>query len=103
MVRQTRLFYYWSWSVEKIRRFVDSVGYPYDNAKSFLNGKVVKFIDIEVVSDVFVEHRWRHIGKVIFIKYGMPIVVCKDGLIGLKDIRDEKDSKIFINFRSRFE
>lgn len=93
----------WSWSADKIKRFVDAVGYPYDNAKAYLNSEIVKFIDVEIFADVVVEHRERHIGKVIFIKNGIPVVVCSDGLIGLKEIRDEKDNEIFINFRSRFK
>jgi len=92
----------WSWSAEKIKRFVDAVGYPYDNAKAYLNDEVIKFIDVEIVENIVVEHRERHIGKVIFIKDGVPIVVCSDGIIGLRDIRDENDNEIFINFRSRF-
>lgn len=93
----------WSWSADKIKRFVDAVGYPYDNAKAYLNSEIVKFIDVEIFADVVVEHRERHIGKVIFIKNGIPVVVCSDGLISLKEIRDEKDNEIFINFRSRFK
>jgi methionyl-tRNA formyltransferase len=92
----------WSWSAEKIKRFVDAVGYPYDNAKAYLNNQIVKFVDVEIIEDVVVEQRERHIGKVIFIKDNMPVVVCSDGLIGLKDIRDKNDNAIFINFRSRF-
>jgi len=93
----------WSWSADKIKRFVDAVGYPYDNAKAYLNDEVIKFIDVEIVEDVAVEYRERHIGKVIFIKDGMLVVVCSDGLIGLKEIRDENDNGVFINFRSRFQ
>ncbi len=93
----------WSWSAKKIKRFVDAVSYPYDNAKANLNGEIIKFIDVEIVEDVLVEHRDRHIGKVIFIKDGIPIVVCSDGLIGLKEIRDKDDNEMFINFRSRFK
>jgi methionyl-tRNA formyltransferase len=93
----------WSWSAEKIKRFVDAVSYPYDNAKSYLNGKIVKFVDVEIIEDIFVENRERHIGKVIFIKDGVPVVVCRDGLIGLKDIRDSENNEIFVNFRSRFK
>ncbi|MCT7581823.1 hypothetical protein N5U12_07500 [Aliarcobacter butzleri] len=93
----------WSWSADKIKRFVDAVGYPYDNAKAYLNSEVVKFIDVEIVEDVMVEHRERHIGKVIFIKNGIPVVVCSDGYIGLIDIRDENNNEMFINFRSRFK
>jgi len=93
----------WNWSAKKIKRFVDAVGYPYDNAKAYLNGKIVKFIEVEIVDDVKVENRKRHIGKVIFIKDGCPVVVCKKGLLKLIDIRDEQNNKLMINFRSRFE
>ena len=92
-----------NWSARKIKRFVDATSYPYDNAKAFLNGKIVKFMDVEVIEDVKVENRQRHIGKVIFIKNGSPVVVCKKGLIALVDIRDERDKSLMINFRSRFE
>lgn len=93
----------WSWSAKKIKRFVDAVSYPYDNAKAYLNGDVIKFIDVEVFKDVHVEHRDRHIGKVIFIENGYPAVVCKKGLLKLIDITDENDKELSINFRSRFE
>ena len=83
----------WSWSADKVKRFVDATGYPYDNAKAYINGEIVKFIDVEIVADVVVEHRARHIGKVIFIKNGEPVVVCSDGLIGLKEIRDKLSYK----------
>ena len=92
----------WSWSADKIKRFVDAVGYPYDNAKAHLNGKIVKFVDVEIAGDVKIENRKRHIGKVIFIKDGYPIIVCKKGLLKLIDIRDEKNNKLMINFRSKF-
>lgn len=93
----------WSWSVEKIKRFVDAVGYPYDNAKAYLEEKIIKFIDVEIIDDVFVEHRERHIGKIIFKEDNIPVVVCKNGLIALKNITDENDCEVSINFRSRFK
>jgi len=92
----------WNWSAEKIKRFVDAVGYPYDGAKAYLNGKTINFVDVKVVKDVMVESRSRHIGKVIFIKNEHPVIVCKDGLIQLVDIRDDEGSPIFVNFRSKF-
>jgi len=93
----------WSWDARKIKRFVDAVGYPYDNAKVYLNGEVVKLVDVAIVEDVVVEHRERHVGKVIFVKDGMPIVICSDGLIGLRDFRDKDNNEMVINFRSRFK
>ncbi len=92
----------WNWSSEKIKRFVDAVGYPYDGAKAYLNGKIINFIDVKVIEDVVVESRSRHIGKVIFVKNGYPVVVCEEGLIQLVDIRDEESNSFFVNFRSKF-
>jgi len=91
-----------NWSAKKIKRFVDATSYPYDNAKAYLNGKVVKFIDVKVLEDVKVKNRKRHIGKVIFIQ-DSPVIVCKKGLLKLVDIQDENDDNLMINFRSRFK
>jgi len=91
-----------NWSANKIKRFVDAVGYPYDGAKVYLDGKIINFIDINVMNDVVIENRARHIGKVIFIKNGFPVVVCQKGLIQLVDIRDDKNNPIALNLRSRF-
>jgi len=91
-----------NWSATKIKRFINAVGYPYDNAKAYLNGKIVKFIDVEVIDDVKIKQRKRHIGKVIFIKDSFPVIICKKGLLKLVEIRDE-DNKLMINLRSRFE
>ena len=92
----------WSWSAEEIKRFIDAVGYPYDYAKAYLKNDIVTFIEVTIVEDVTIENRSRHIGKVIFIKDDAPVVICKNGLIKLNEIRDSKDKKLFINFRSRF-
>ena len=53
-------------------------------------------------SDVIIENRNRHVGKVIFIKNDLPVVVCQKGLIQLVDIKDNKNNRIHPRFRSRF-
>lgn len=94
----------WSWDALKIKRFVDAVGEPYDNAKAYVNGKIVNIYEVETVeNDILVIDRTRHIGKVIFIKDGKPIVICGKGLILIKELRDESGNLIKINFRTRFE
>ncbi|URA10845.1 formyltransferase family protein [Thermospira aquatica] len=93
----------WSWVSNKIKRFVDATGFPYDNAKAYLNNQVVKIIEAEVVEDVVVEHRERHIGKVIFIADDKPVVICGKGLIKLIEIRDLVGNLIRVNMRSRFK
>ena len=92
-----------NWGAKKIKRFIDAVGYPCDNAKSYLDDKIMHFLDVKVLDDVEIEDRERHLGKVIFIKDGYPVIVCKKGLIGLVDIRDENNKSLMINFRSRFK
>ena len=96
-------FINWTWSADKIKRFVDATGYPYNNAKSYLNNKIVKFIDVEVVNDVVIKSRDRHVGKVIFVKKEGLVVVCRKGLLLIKNILDNDNNKLNINFRSRFE
>lgn len=91
----------WAWSAEKIKRFVDAVGYPYDCAKSRLNNEVIYLKEVDVLDDVVVEHRKRHIGKVIFIEQVEPVVVCTQGLLVLKEITDANGKMAQINFRSR--
>lgn len=93
----------WTWSADKIKRFVDAVGYPYDGAKARLNDEVIYFKEVNVLGDVVVEHRERHIGKVIFIEQGAPVVVCTQGLLALKEITDVHGKTVQINFRSRFK
>ncbi|MBK2026301.1 formyltransferase family protein [Francisella philomiragia] len=91
----------WSWSSTQIKRFVDAVGYPYGNAKTYLDNKIIKVINAEIVEDVYIENRDRHIGKIIFYD-DHPIVICKNGLIAFKDLVCEDLKKIKIKFRSRF-
>lgn len=93
----------WTWSAEKIKRFIDAVGYPYDNAKSTINGKIVNIIDAEVEEDKMIENRKRHVGKIVFINDGNPVVICGRGLIRLKDIKNIEEKEVFLNFRTRFE
>ncbi|WP_367987528.1 formyltransferase family protein [Vibrio sp. NTOU-M3] len=93
----------WTWSAKKIKRFVDAVGYPYDGAKAWLNDCITTFKEVEEVNDVIIEHRDRHIGKVIFVEENVPIIICSKGLLALKEITDENNITLQINFRSRFQ
>jgi methionyl-tRNA formyltransferase len=89
----------WSWSSDKIERFVNAVGYPYDNAKTFVGREKVEIIDVELINDVVVENRKRHLGKIIFFKQGKPVVVCGSGLLQINCLNCENR----INFKVRFE
>lgn len=93
----------WQWPAEKIERFVNAVGYPYSGAKARLNNEVITFYHVEAVEDLVVEHRERHIGKILLMDEGCPVVICKEGMLKFVDIRNSINKKIQINFRSRFK
>lgn len=92
----------WAWSSEKIKRFVDAVGYPYDGAKVHVGERTYVVEEVDPVPDVHVEHRSRHIGKILAMKDGVPVVICGQGLLALKKIASVNGDASLINFRTRF-
>ena len=91
----------WAWSSEKIRRFVDAVGFPFEGAKTKYNGDILILNKVDIVDDVFVEDRNRHLGKIIFLQNGFPVVICGQGLLKLVDLHDKNNLPVSLNFRTR--
>ena len=60
---------------EVIKRTIDALGHPYSGAKTHNKKSIITIIDAEVYPDVKVEI--RQIGKVIFFRESMPIIVCE--------------------------
>lgn len=92
----------WSSSSVEIERFCNAVGYPYKGACTHVREEKVRIIDVEPLHDVVIESRSSHIGKVIFIDDGAPVVVCGAGLLKIKNYRFECNGDKKINFRTRF-
>ncbi len=93
----------WHQSAERIRNFVNAVSFPYNYASSLMNKTHVKIQEVEIVDDVQIENRMENIGKVIFVQDGKPIVVCGNGLIKIKEMRNLDGEVVKIkNFRTRF-
>jgi methionyl-tRNA formyltransferase len=93
----------WSRDAVSIKRFIDAVGYPYHGASSDLNGTPVRIVDASVEPDVTIEQRTP--GKVMFVRDGMPVVICGTGMLKILDARNEggTDSVLPLRkFRSRF-
>lgn len=82
----------WSWDSMKIKRFIDSVSYPYSGAKTRVNGCILKILDSEIVEDVFIENRMP--GKVIFKDKRGLTIVCGKGLLLIKTLYRD-DSTLF--------
>ena len=94
----------WHVGSDELKRFVDAVGHPYSGAKTKLRGAWVRILDVQIVTDVEVECRKAHLGKVIFMDGGCPTVVCGRGLVKLVNVIDENGNLLIGNipFRTRF-
>jgi methionyl-tRNA formyltransferase len=81
----------WNRSAKFIKRFIDSVGFPYKGAVTTYDNKFLRIYDAEEVSDVFIEN--RDVGKVLFVKDGKPIVICGTGLLKITDASYENSTQ----------
>lgn len=93
----------WQDSAERIRRFIDAVGFPYDGAKTLVSGKMARVLDAEEIEDVAIENRVA--GKVIFVQRGCPVIVCGKGLLRLTHLEDSNSGEFLLplaRFRTRF-
>lgn len=97
-------FINWSWTADKIKRKIDACGYPYQGAKSILDGEIVIIESAEVEKDITIEN--RIVGKVIFIRNNYPIIICGEGLLKLTKATkaNNKENILPLNkFRSKFK
>ena len=92
----------WLQSAETIKRFIDSVGFPYNGASTIVNGSKLRIVEAEVWADVQIENRTP--GKVIFLKDNFPVIVCGEGLLKILKIENEKGQSMLPlkNFRTQF-
>ena len=90
----------WTMSAERIRRFVDAVGWPYLGAKCNFQGREIRIDRVEVVRDLaFVD---RHPGKVWSLAGGVPEVVCGAGMLRILQAREGDGSPVkFTSLRAR--
>jgi len=93
----------WNRDAARIRRFIDAVGYPYQGARTLLNGEIAIVHDAVEEPDVRIED--RAVGKVIFQRDGMPVVVCGTGLLRIIRMTSEDGTPLLPlkKFRSRFQ
>lgn len=92
----------WSSTSEEIFLKINTLGYPYLGASSFVNNELVRVKRSTLVNDIIVENRTP--GKIIFFADGMPVVVCGKGLLRLDEIESSRGDKIKITkMRTRFK
>ncbi|OJJ14040.1 hypothetical protein BKI52_44445 [marine bacterium AO1-C] len=97
-------FINWQRDSKYIQRFVDAVGHPYAGAKTYINGQeLVKIEEAEAIEDVAVFDRAAQIGKVIFLREHQPVVVCGEGLLKIKKMKNQQGQSYNLKqFRVRF-
>lgn len=81
----------WLDDADRIKRFIDAVGYPYDGAQFNLDGKTLYVHDAEVILMKVVEQK-KHVGKIFQIEDGSPIVICGTNAIKLTNVTDVDDN-----------
>lgn len=97
-------FINWKKSSEYIDRFINAVGFPYNGAKTTINGKKIYILEAIPLKNVMVEDRSAHIGKILFMSNQKPAIICGEGLIQLSSILDDQGFQLIgkIPFRTRF-
>ncbi len=74
----------WNQSSDKIKRFIDSVGYPYNGAKTTIDGVELTVLDAEVYDKLEIINNVP--GKIFFIQNKHPVIACGEGLLKLTDV-----------------
>lgn len=77
----------WNWDSRHIERFIRAVGPPFKGALTYVEGKGARISHSQIMKDVKIEN--RHVGKVIFMEEGLPVVVCGSGLLKILAISDD--------------
>ncbi len=94
----------WHWPAERIARFCDAVGPPFAGALATTASRSYRVLSAEAIADVTVESREDHIGKILFMREGCPVVICAQGLLLIREIHrdDDKHQSKPLPFRTRF-
>lgn len=96
----------WGQSSTNIKRFIDAVGPPYAGAHTFTNlGQKIIIDNVQIAREVSLE--LRHIGKVLFVENGNPVIICGEGLLKITAARIFRNHSTcnflpLANFRTKF-
>lgn len=80
----------WNDSAERIKRFIDAVGEPYDGAKIKVGDQVLTVKESKVISGEVAEQH-KHVGKIMMLKNGYPIVICGENLLHITYVVDSEN------------
>lgn len=89
----------WNQSSSKIKRFIDAVGYPYNGAKSSIDGIELTILESELYEDLKIINNIP--GKIFFIINNEPVVVCGSGLLKLTNVVERKTNQPYFFNKTR--
>ena len=93
----------WTKSNSEIKRFIDALGFPYDNSKAIYNDKIVKISKCEIIKNKNIMNNSP--GKILTIEKNIPIVLTGKGQIKILECAyiDSNKKVIFKNTRNKFK
>ncbi len=93
----------WSQSSKRIKRFIDAVGYPYNGAKSSIDGVELTILEAEVQEDLKIINNVP--GKIFYVVDNKPVIVCGSGLLKLTNVvvRNTNQPYLFNKTRIRLK
>jgi methionyl-tRNA formyltransferase len=95
-------FINWEDDNQKIKRTIDALGYPYDNAKTLMDdGSTLKIIEAETIDIVIISQK-EHIGKILYLEEGNPVIICGEGALKILKAIDENSIYTFNKVKKRF-
>lgn len=86
----------WTWSADKINRFVDAVGWPYEGARTIYRSRVI-IID-EATVEPEMKFSARSSGKIWAVDDGAPLVICGAGILRIRCARYDDGEKVAFRF-----
>lgn len=93
----------WNNNSDYITNKINLLGSPYEFAKCYMNEKEVIISSAEVYKDLNLEH--RHVGKVLIVEDGCPVIICGKGLVKITQMtcKSGVDLIPLQTFRVRFK
>jgi len=80
-------FINWGNDAERIKRFIDAVGYPFAGAKIRYDGQDLTVLDADVINDIVIMNNMC--GKFWSLEEGKPTIITGRGLLKLTNIIDK--------------
>lgn len=90
----------WAMTADRIRRFVDAVGWPYLGAKTVMQGREIRIDRVEALPDIVFADRCP--GKIWSLGESGPAIVCGAGMMRIVAAREADGSPVrFTSLRVR--